>query len=184
MATKEQLRHSILATCVQRAKRKPGRTAMMKYAYLLQTLQGVPLGYRFRLYNYGPYDEDVLTDVRVATNSGTLKSTLVTYNKGYGYEFELGEQFGESETQIATDVAEYDKEITWLMDEFGDESSARLELISTIFFALCDKIRKREKEELVSVVHEIKPHFSTDTIGTTIDELSEKMDCVNCDPDE
>ena len=184
MATKEQLRHSILATCVQRAKRKPGRTAMMKYAYLLQTLQGVPLGYRFRLYNYGPYDEDVLTDVRMATNAGTLKSTLVTYSKGYGYEFELGEQFEKSEGNIATAVADYEQEINWLMDEFGDESAARLELISTIFFALCDKTRRREKKELVNVVHEIKPHFSKETIDTTIDELSAKLECVSCDSND
>ena len=181
MATKEKLRHSILATCVQRAAKKPGRTALMKYAYLLQTLQGVPLGYRFKLYNYGPYDEDVLSDVRMATNSGTLKSTLVTYNSGYGYEFEPGEQFGKNEADIATTVADYETEIAWVMDEFGDESAARLELISTIFFALCDKTRRREKKELINVVHEIKPHFSQETIGTTVDELSAKLECVSCD---
>ena len=184
MATQEQLRHSILATCVQRANKKPGRTAMMKFAYLLQTLQNVPLGYRFRLYNYGPYDEDVLTDVRMATNAGTLKSTLVTYNQGYGYEFDLGEQFEEQSGDIATAVADYEGEITWLMNEFGDESAARLELISTIFFALCDKTRRREKEELVNLVHEIKPHFSKETIGDTVDELSAKLDCVSCDSNE
>ena len=181
MVTKEHLRQSILATCVQRANKKPGRTALMKYAYLLQTLQGVPLGYRFKLYNYGPYDEDVLTDVRMATNAGTLKSTLVTYNSGYGYEFEMGEQFGENESSISATVADYETEIAWVMSEFGHESAARLELISTIFFALCDKTRRRDKKELVSVVHEIKPHFSTATIGTTIDELSTKMECVSCD---
>lgn len=156
---------------------------MMKYAYLLQTLRGVPLGYRFRLYNYGPYDEDVLTDVRMATNSGMLKSTFVTYNNGYGYEFELGEQFGDNEADVATTVAKYDEDISWLMDKFGDESAARLELISTIFFAICDKTRQREKDELVGVVHEIKPHFSKETIGSTIDELSEELNCVNCGSD-
>ena len=32
-----------------------GKTAFMKMAYLLQELYGVPLGYRFSLYTYGPY---------------------------------------------------------------------------------------------------------------------------------
>lgn len=180
MANTEQIRHSVLAACVQRSN-KPGRTALMKYAYLLQTLRGVPLGYRFRLYNYGPYDEDVLTDVRMATNAGLLKSTLVTYKNGYGYEFEVGDQFAENEGEVNAAVAEFDDSIEWLMGEFGSESAARLELISTIFFALCDKTRRRDKNELVSIVHEIKPHFSPETIDSTIDELSEKLDCVNCD---
>ena len=45
-------RLAVLATLVKRAPQLPGRTAMMKFAYLLQTLRDVPLGYRFRLYTY------------------------------------------------------------------------------------------------------------------------------------
>ena len=61
---KDEIRMCILTTLVKRAPKPPGRTALMKFAYLLQTIRGIPLGYRFRLYNYGLYDEQVLTDAR------------------------------------------------------------------------------------------------------------------------
>ena len=52
-----------------------GRTALMKFCYLLQTVRQVPLGYRFTLYSYGPFDSDVLSDL----------GTAVQYLGGYGY---------------------------------------------------------------------------------------------------
>lgn len=52
---KETLRRAVLTALVKRAPKSPGRTALMKFAYLLQAVRNVPLGYRFRLYNYGPY---------------------------------------------------------------------------------------------------------------------------------
>jgi uncharacterized protein len=180
MTTTEQLRHAILATCVKKAKKAPGRTALMKYAYLLQTVRRVPLGYRFRLYNYGPYDDDLLTDLRMATNSGTLESTLVTYGNGYGYEFKPGSSFEEKADEIARAANAYEKDLNWIIEKFGDESAARLELISTIFFALCDKTKRREKKELVKVVHEIKPHFTEQTVTDAVDEMSEMLDCIDC----
>ena len=47
----QTLQTAILTSLVKSAPNKPGRTALMKFAYLLQTIRGVPLGYRFRLYN-------------------------------------------------------------------------------------------------------------------------------------
>ena len=52
--SKETLRRAVLTALVKRAPKSPSRTALMKFAYLLQAVRGVPLGYRFRLYNYGP----------------------------------------------------------------------------------------------------------------------------------
>ena len=51
--TKDALRTAVLTALVTRAPKSPGRTALMKFAYLLQMVRGVPLGYRFRLRNYG-----------------------------------------------------------------------------------------------------------------------------------
>ena len=46
-----------------------GRTALMKYMYLLQTVRGLPLNYRFTLYSYGPFDADVLVDLSMRNHS-------------------------------------------------------------------------------------------------------------------
>ena len=59
-------RLAVLSDLVQRAPGRLGRTAIMKLAYFRQTVKEVPLGYNFRLYTYGPYDGDVLTDLSQA----------------------------------------------------------------------------------------------------------------------
>ena len=178
--SKETLRRAVLTALVKRAPKSPGRTALMKFAYLLQAVRGVPLGYRFRLYNYGPYDEQVLADAREATTAGLLKSQLVTYPHGYGYEFSLGDA-DQPENEFTGDVlARYSNDIDWVISNFGSDSASRLELVSTLVFALCDKNRKLERSELIDKVHEIKPHFSKEAIGATADQIEGILECVPC----
>ena len=59
------LRLSLPAVLARRLEgRSPqfGKTVLMKFAYLLQEIYGIPLGYRFSLYTYGPYSKEVLAD--------------------------------------------------------------------------------------------------------------------------
>jgi len=82
-----RLRLAVLSTLVKQAPQKPGRTTLMKFAYLLQTVRGVPLGYRFELYNYGPYDSTVVSDLSQAVTLKAIKSETVYFQSGYGYEY-------------------------------------------------------------------------------------------------
>ena len=43
-----------------------GEKLFVKLFYFLQELNGVPLGYDFRLFNYGPFDSEVLSDLSTA----------------------------------------------------------------------------------------------------------------------
>ena len=176
----DTLRQAVLTTLVKRAPKSPGRTALMKFTYLLQAVRGVPLGYRFRLYNYGPYDEQVLADAREATTAGLLKSQLVTYSHGYGYEFSLGDADQLEMDRTVEVLAECSDDIDWIINNFGSDSASKLELVSTLVFALCDKNRKLERSELIDKVHEIKPHFSKEAIGATADQIEGILECVPC----
>lgn len=172
--TQDSIRLGVLTELVRSAPKPPGRTALMKFAYLLQAVRGVPLGYRFRLYTYGPYDEQVLADARIAAQLGFLKSELVTYPSGYGYQYAIGEDAG-----VATH-SDYDEDVQWVLSQFGHESASRLELISTLIFELCDKSRRLDSQELVRRVREIKPHFSVDEIQAAAGEISAVLECVTC----
>lgn len=178
---RDTLRAAVLASIVERSPQAPGRTALMKSAFLLQRVCRVPLGYHFHLYNYGPYDSSLLSDVRQAEAVGLVKSDLVTYpNGGYGYAFSLGPMYHDSKDELASAIEPYADDIEWVIDQFGSESAARLELISTILFAMCDNRRRLDGPELVGRVHEIKPHFSQAVIEETIKEISEIIDCITC----
>jgi uncharacterized protein YwgA len=154
----------------------------MKFAYLLQTVRGVPRGYRFHLYNYGPYEDALLADVRQAQAAGLIGSNLLTFpSGGYGYEFRSSEAYKKSSQEHAASISEYSDDLEWVLEQFGNESASRLELISTLVFAMCDDRRRLSGAELIDRVHEIKPHFSKEIIQATIDKISEVLDCVTCE---
>ena len=65
-----------------------GRTALMKYMYFPQTVRGVPLGYNFSMYSYGPFDSDVLADLSSAEMMNIVDVAPVEFAGGYGYSIE------------------------------------------------------------------------------------------------
>lgn len=180
-----KFRLAVLASLVKKARSKPGRTALMKFAYLLQTIRGVPLGYRFELYNYGPYDSTVLGDISQAVTLKAIKSEIVYHSSGYGYQYTSNESgFASLHKKAGDDLAKYEADIDWVLSEFGDYSASRLELLSTIILAEREMKRKsqnRSQEEICRRVKSIKPHFDEGTISAAIEELDQKK-LISVDP--
>jgi uncharacterized protein YwgA len=173
-----RFRIAVLSTLVKNAPQKPGRTALMKFAYILQTVRGVPLGYNFELYNYGPYDTTVLSDLSQAATLKAIKSETVTYPSGYGYRYTTNDKgYSALCKKAAGELTKHGNDIAWVLDEFGSDSASRLELVSTIIFAERETRRKRCIESpsgLCRRVKGIKPYFSDDVISETISELESK----------
>ncbi len=172
-----RLRLAVLATLVKQAPHNRGRTALMKYAYLLQTVKRVPLGYHFELYNYGPYDSAVLSDLSQAEMLKAIKSQTVQYASSSGYEYSPNVKCDALCDQVSDQLQPHMASIQWVLDEFGSKSASALELISTIVFAEREMQRKKQpavKTELCRRVKLIKPHFTEGVIGEMVDELSTK----------
>ena len=62
----------------------------MKLLFLLTTIKDVPLGYRFRMYNYGPFDSEVLSDIDYAARLDALSVDMERYVNGYEYYIRPG----------------------------------------------------------------------------------------------
>jgi len=140
-----------------------GRTALMKDCYFLQTLRHVPLAYRFTLYAYGPFDSDVLADLDSAEALGAVKSSLVYYSGGYGYEIRPAEQSQRVIMRAAGYIERYEADIDWVITEFGKLGGAELELASTIIYVDREAATASENltlEELLRRVRDVKPHFA------------------------
>lgn len=162
-------RVAVIAALVQRSNRGLGRTALMKLSYFLQTLKNVPLGYSFRLYTYGPYEAQVLEDLKVAEIKGAVKSTVKGYPTGYGYEITPGENaeaiIDLAQDELATNAAA----LEWVLEEFGDRTAIDLEMVGTIIYV--DRASQASGERLVisdvaTKVHAIKPRLSLARIET------------------
>lgn len=144
-----------------------GRTAVMKFCYLLQELRGAQLGYKFSLYSYGPFDSTVLSDLGEGEALGVLKEEVIEYPSGYGYQIscllnpaELAKLGGEL-------LSRYRPEVDWIIKEFGHCSAAILELASTLVYADREARAAGEEisiDELSRRVREVKPRFTTDFV--------------------
>lgn len=173
-----KLRLAVLSTLVKNAPQPPGRTALMKFAYILQTVKVVPLGYHFELYNYGPYDTTLLSDLSLAATLRAVKSETVYYPSGYGYKYTSNIKGHAALCQkTANELEKYESEIQWVLSNFGNESASRLELITTIIFTEREMGRKRQARlhnELCRRVKRIKPYFTTEAIAETVNELRDQ----------
>jgi hypothetical protein len=106
----------------------------MKLCYFLQTLRNVPLGYRFTLYSYGPFDVRVLSDISVAETLGGIESKTVMYSGGYGYEISAASKSEFVKGLASNFVRRHSADIGQVVQQFGKFGSADLELLSTIIY--------------------------------------------------
>jgi hypothetical protein len=170
-----------LAVIAELASKTPGgylgRTALMKFCYLLQTIRGVPLGYRFTLYSYGPFDSNVLSDLSTAEALRAVQSSLTYYPGGYGYQIRKGE-CGDSILRAGEEfLGQHRGNIDWVLQEFGSHGSADLELESTIIYVDREAAIKLETlpiELLVHRVRDVKPHFAEEYVRGKASELLDK----------
>jgi hypothetical protein len=149
----------------------------MKLCYFLQVLRGVPLGYHFTLYSYGPFDSNVLSDLGTAESLGAVHSTLEYYPGGYGYNIQKAERGDAVLAEGADFLGKYRAAMDWTIGEFGNLGSASLELQSTIVFADREAARNSQKltlQNLAKRVGDVKPHFQEAVILESAAHLYEK----------
>ena len=126
-----------VALTAEIARRQPGigRTAMMKYMYLLQVVREVPLGYRFQLYAYGPYDFSVLSTIGMAEHWGAIVESGASYDRGYKQEIRQGNEAERLKPLAESFLDHYEKDISWVTDHFRNYTAAGMESVSTMVFA-------------------------------------------------
>jgi uncharacterized protein len=168
MSNINEFRRALISVLAARSKGGClGRTALMKYMYLLQTLRGVPLGYRFTLYSYGPFDSEVLSDLSVAEALEAVESEVELYSGGYGYRIRPAQNAKWLEEGSEKLLKKYEKDIGWVIRRFGSFNSAELELVGTIIYVDREARSPKDKiglNQIAMLVHEVKPHFTTEKV--------------------
>ena len=154
-------RTSVIGEIARQKRGQLGKTAVMKLLHLLQDGLKVPLGYRFTLYNYGPYDTEVMSEIEFAE---ALHRVKVEYQgPDQGYRITAGDDVGDV-PGIA--IAPLQK----LMTDFGAMNARELELRSTLLFLS----REFVGEQLVSRLRDLKPKFSDAEVRAGVQDLKQK----------
>jgi uncharacterized protein YwgA len=172
-----------IAVITKIVEKKPGigKTAMMKCIYLLQRLYKVPLGYDYEIYTHGPYCSAVMAEIDFASFSHAIAVEKTTYTSGSlkytGYLLSPGEKAADAIQKGAEFVSEHRQAIQNVVDLMGDKTAKELELLSTIVYIYHIHYKNNwgnMGDGVVENVHEIKPHFSVDTIEKAFNELRDK----------
>lgn len=169
---------ALIAELVRRAPTPPGRTALMKLTYFLKTLKGVPLSYDFGLYTYGPFDSDVLDDLKYAEALRAVEGDITFYvTGGKGYQYRPGSHIDEVTSCAKAFLSQHSKSIDWVLKNFGARSAQDLEMTSTIIFvdrATLESGTKQKIPELVRKVRAVKPYLSSEAIEREAQESKKK----------
>lgn len=153
-----------------------GKTAVMKYLYILQEVFKVPLGYEFSLYTYGPYCSDVLSDLDYTEAIDGVKIYSVDTGTG-GYSIKPSYKTDEYLIKSRDFLSKNAESINAVIKLFGGMSARDLELRSTIIYLYKNYLQNNweiDSNEIASDVKELKPYFSTEEILDAYDQL-EKM---------
>jgi hypothetical protein len=151
-----------------------GRTALMKYMYFLQVVRGVPLGYSFSMYSYGPFDSEVLADLSSAEMLKIVDVTPVEFAGGYGYRIRPGSRSESAKLNAEHLLTNHSKDIDWLFTVFGNLNSAELELTSTIVYVDREFAGRKQHASISDIaarVNEIKPHFTREQVQGFVENL-------------
>lgn len=145
-----------------------GRTKLQKLFYFLKEF-GVDPGYRFGLRHYGPYSDQLASDLGILA---TLDAVSVEPDPArYGYHIHAKvPPSGVFPRKLAMQRPILD----FVLDRFGYRDAGELEVMATIQFVkhvLESKERGGDWQESVEIVHALKPKYNIDFINTCYAQL-------------
>jgi len=163
-----EIQIATMVELVKQAKRKTqqlGKTQFQKLVYFCQD-RGIPLGYKYEIYHYGPYSFQLSDDMSSLDSLGVLN--VGTDSGGFGFHIELGQFAGKYELQ-----RRYLLIMDQVISKLGSNTPAQLEVKATIHFVhRVMKSRGAASESTVaSKVRNLKPQFADTFIHQCFREL-------------
>lgn len=134
--------HALLALVVKEAQSIVqtggflGRTAVQKIMYFLKVL-GVPMGYRFELYHYGPFCAEILTDLEWLIADSVIKDASLEPRRYSNYQPDRNiDELLDSHVDELTPVRDSVHEVVTALSPLRPET---LELFATLHYLFRQK---------------------------------------------
>jgi len=147
-----------------------GKTFLQKGIYILQEGLKVNLGYKYRLYLYGPFSQELANDIDYLHDVGLIS---IDYNpQGYGYQIKItgaGKNFLSNLRNLESD--EDVKKVVKVLSLIGEKNVREMELFGTVlyFAKLTD-----DDSEIKRLMRTVKPHFHDNEIEKALEKLREE----------
>jgi uncharacterized protein len=163
------LRIAAIVALTQGVQAKLGKTQVQKLVYFAQDA-GLPLQYKYEIYHYGPYSFQLSRDLSSLDALGVLN--IESDPHGFGFDISIG-KFAEKFKLSA----KYQKKVEKVVNQFGFNNAAQLEVKATIHFVY-SVIKKKVppgkiRSEVIQKVGALKPRFTKDFIKNCYSELEQ-----------
>jgi uncharacterized protein YwgA len=152
-----------------------GETNIQKACFFLQELAGVPLGFDFILYRYGPYSFD-LTDELTALRADSIFALRIRDPK-YGPCYQPGELSNLVKHQFPNTVKRYQERVQFVASRLGTRKVQELECLATaLYVTLPHGELRAQVTERASEVAKVKPHISMEQAQGAVREIDAMLD--------
>ncbi|OGC87950.1 MAG: hypothetical protein A2142_07585 [candidate division Zixibacteria bacterium RBG_16_48_11] len=166
----QEERHAVIASILEMLKNQrkyQGKVVLQKLFYFLEEGYGVSLPYQFRFYHYGPYSSELDKDLRVMQMFNIIDIKNDPEETGYTIELKAGAQANEYLQKGKSFLKEHEGQISKVLELFGSETPAMLELLGTVYYVYKDAEKSEAtKQSIVKKVKALKPKFEDSEIDS------------------
>jgi len=156
-----------------------GHTLIQKFFYLLHEAKNFPLGYKFRLYYYGPYCAELWGDLNTLAELGYLN--IQAKSNGFGYEINVtvdGKELINSHHDFLANARDKIEDLLTILE---GEPVRRLEDLATAFYVFNDWKKKGIQSgdgEVIASLQNLKPHLKEEEIKAALQVLRGRLPFV------
>lgn len=161
-------RAAIVVALVKRLRAQDswtGETHVQKAVYFLQRLLGVPTGWSFTLYKFGPFSfelRDELTEMRADSFLN-----LEPQRRPYGPRLSDGSGSEPLLNRRNETVAQYESALDFIAERLGPMGVGQLERIATALY-VTDELGLTTDDERAAAINNLKPHVE---IGDALESV-------------
>ena len=149
-----------------------GRKALQKLVHIATDFVGVPTGYQFSFYTYGPYSQALASDLELAEQLLGIVSKRDETSGAFDIKAgPLANKLIEiSHSQLSNQMTN----LNWTVENFGKLTAKSLELYSTLIFLRNNNSSyDSQPQDLFSQVIKLKPKYDINEIEVSYKKLIE-----------
>lgn len=151
-----------------------GKKALQKLMHLSSELRNVPVGYRFRLYTYGPFSRELAGDIDLLDSMGLISVQFDPSRNGYEIKPEDKAQELLSKSEVF--LKSVKESLDFIIEKFGGRLAKDLELSSMIAFILRNKLADvNDDQAVINKFLEIKPHYQRSEVVEGLKEIRQLL---------
>lgn len=149
-----------------------GETHLQKAVYFLQTMLGVPTGFRFTLYKYGPFSFDLRDKLTEMRSSGQLE--LLVQPAPYGPQLHTGPGAEQLRKRFPKTLRTYDPQLEYIATRLGGLGVGPLERLATALLVTAEA-PDATVDERAEQLNAYKPHVGLEAARRAVEQVDEML---------